>query len=67
MSKETPCIPACAIDRGTEFCPGCGRALSEIARWHTTGSAERIKVTVPRAARMAAAGLEQVTTHPKFD
>jgi len=57
MSEETPCIAICIIDPKTGLCFGCGRTLSEIARWPRMDSAERRAVMARLAERMAAAGL----------
>jgi predicted Fe-S protein YdhL (DUF1289 family) len=67
MSKETPCIAVCMIDPKTNLCLGCGRTLPEIARWHRMDSAERLVVMADLAARMAEAGLVQMTANPKSD
>ena len=61
MSKETPCIAVCMMDPRTKLCFGCGRTLPEIARWHKMDSAERLAVMEGLAARMAEAGLVEMT------
>ena len=61
MSKETPCIAVCMMDPRTKLCFGCGRTLPEIARWHRMETAERLAVMEELAARMADAGLVQMT------
>jgi uncharacterized protein len=61
MSKETPCIAVCMMDPKTKLCFGCGRTLPEIARWHRMEGAERLAVMEGLAARMADAGLVQMT------
>ena len=61
MSKETPCIAVCMMDPKTKLCLGCGRTLPEIARWHRMETAERLAVMKGLAARMADAGLVQMT------
>ena len=61
MSKETPCIAVCMMDPKTKLCFGCGRTLPEIARWHRMEGAERLAVMEGLAARMAEAGLVQMT------
>ena len=38
---ETPCIKICVVDPETEFCIGCGRTRSEIARWISISPEER--------------------------
>jgi predicted Fe-S protein YdhL (DUF1289 family) len=45
------------MDPRTSLCFGCGRTLSEIARWHRMDSAERLAVMARLPARMADAGL----------
>jgi uncharacterized protein len=62
MSKETPCIAVCMMDPRTKLCFGCGRTLPEIARWHKMDSAERLAVMEGLPARIADAGLAQLTT-----
>jgi predicted Fe-S protein YdhL (DUF1289 family) len=57
MSIETPCIAVCMMDPRTNLCFGCGRTLTEIARWHRMESAERLAVMAQLPARMAEAGL----------
>jgi uncharacterized protein len=61
MSKDTPCIAVCMMDPKTKLCFGCGRTLPEIARWHRMKRAERLAVMEGLAARMAEAGLVQMT------
>jgi uncharacterized protein len=61
MSKDTPCIAVCMMDPKTKLCFGCGRTLPEIARWHKMEHAERLAVMDGLAARMAEAGLVQMT------
>jgi len=61
MSKETPCIAVCMMDPKTKLCFGCGRTLPEIARWHRMETTERLAVMEGLAARMADAGLVQIT------
>jgi uncharacterized protein len=61
MSKDTPCIAVCMMDPKTKLCFGCGRTLPEIARWHKMERAERLAVMDGLAARMAEAGLDQMT------
>ena len=61
MSKETPCIAVCMMDPKTKLCFGCGRTLPEIARWHRMETAERLAVMEGLAARMAEAGLVQMS------
>jgi predicted Fe-S protein YdhL (DUF1289 family) len=61
MSKESPCIAVCMMDPKTKLCFGCGRTLPEIARWHRMETSERLAVMEGLAARMADAGLVQMT------
>lgn len=67
MTKETPCTAVCQIDPRTQLCFGCGRTLSEIARWSDMGSAERRAIMAQLPARMADAGLPPMAAHPKPD
>jgi hypothetical protein len=55
------------IDPKTTLCFGCGRTLPEIARWHRMERAERLAVMAELPARMADAGLVQLTGRPKSD
>jgi predicted Fe-S protein YdhL (DUF1289 family) len=55
------------MDPKTNLCFGCGRTLPEIARWHRMDSAERLAVMELLPARMAEAGLAQMTVSPKSD
>jgi predicted Fe-S protein YdhL (DUF1289 family) len=45
------------MDPRTDLCFGCGRTLTEIARWHRMESTERQAVMAQLSARMAEAGL----------
>ena len=67
MSKETPCIAVCMMDPKTKLCFGCGRTLPEIARCHKMERAERLAVMDGLAARMADAGLVQMTPRTERD
>jgi predicted Fe-S protein YdhL (DUF1289 family) len=67
MSKETPCIAVCMIDPKTNLCPGCGRTLPEIARWHRMESAERQAVMAKLPQRMADAGLAPMAARAEPD
>jgi predicted Fe-S protein YdhL (DUF1289 family) len=57
------------IDPRTSLCFGCGRTLPEIARWHRMESEERQTLMAQLPARMAEAGLAQLTraVSPKPD
>jgi predicted Fe-S protein YdhL (DUF1289 family) len=50
---ETPCLNICLLDQDTGTCLGCGRTLSEIARWATMSDAERRAIMAALPARMA--------------
>jgi uncharacterized protein len=54
---ETPCVNICLLDQDTGTCLGCGRTLSEIARWAAMSDAERRAIMAALSARMA--NLEQ--------
>jgi len=60
MSIESPCIAVCMMDPRTNLCFGCGRTLTEIARWHRMESTERLALMAQLPARMAEAGLERI-------
>jgi uncharacterized protein len=49
------------MDPRTNLCFGCGRTLAEIAQWHRMDNAERRTVMAQLPARMAEAGLPQLT------
>jgi hypothetical protein len=57
MSKESPCVAVCLIDPKTGLCFGCGRTLSEIARWPRLDRTERHAIMSGLAQRMTDAGL----------
>jgi predicted Fe-S protein YdhL (DUF1289 family) len=54
---ETPCIAVCLMDPKTNLCLGCGRTLSEIARWGGMSNAERLSIMSTLRQRMQDAGL----------
>ncbi len=60
MSIETPCIAVCMMDPRTNLCFGCGRTLTEIARWHRMESNERLTVMAELPVRMEQAGLPRL-------
>jgi len=41
---STPCIKICVIDPVSKLCEGCGRTLTEIARWGRLSEAERLAI-----------------------
>jgi uncharacterized protein len=51
---STPCIKVCAVSGQTGLCIGCGRTLSEIARWGGMDEAERETIMAELPARLAA-------------
>ena len=67
MSNETPCIAVCLINPKSNLCLGCGRTLSEIARWHRMESAERLAVMALLPWRMADAGLAPLAARTERD
>lgn len=40
---DSPCINVCTLD-GNDICMGCGRSLTEIARWREMTAAEQRRV-----------------------
>lgn len=50
----SPCVDICVMDDATGWCEGCGRTLDEIARWGSTGKADRDAVMRELPARLAA-------------
>jgi predicted Fe-S protein YdhL (DUF1289 family) len=49
----SPCVDICVIDDATGWCEGCGRTLDEIARWGSTGKADRDAVMAQLPGRLA--------------
>lgn len=54
---STPCIKLCAVSGQTGQCVGCGRTLSEIARWGSMDEAERKSIMAELPARLAVPAL----------
>lgn len=52
---STPCIKVCAVSGQTGECIGCGRTLSEIARWGGMDETERQAIMAELPARLRAA------------
>jgi hypothetical protein len=50
---QTPCTKVCTVDPRTGLCIGCGRTLSEIARWSSMSETERADVMASLPARRA--------------
>lgn len=55
------------MDPRTNLCLGCGRSLTEIARWGSMTGEERRSVMAQLPARMAEAGLASVEPPRKAD
>ncbi|MGX5732935.1 DUF1289 domain-containing protein [Bosea thiooxidans] len=55
---STPCVKICVIDPTSKLCEGCGRTLTEIARWGQLSEAERraIMAELPERLRQASSG-----------
>lgn len=49
---ETPCVKICTVDEARGICTGCGRTLSEIARWAAIAPAERRRIMAELPARL---------------
>ena len=49
----SPCTGVCRIDSASGWCVGCGRTLDEIARWGSTGNADRDAIMAALPERMA--------------
>ena len=47
---DSPCIGVCRLDPASKTCLGCGRLLSEIAKWPELDSMQKAKVwtLIPR-------------------
>ncbi len=50
---ETPCTKVCVVDPETRLCRGCGRTLTEIARWTSLTAAERRRIMAELPGRPA--------------
>lgn len=50
---KTPCVKVCVVDGQTGNCLGCGRTLTEIARWARLCDAEREAVMAMLPKRIA--------------
>jgi predicted Fe-S protein YdhL (DUF1289 family) len=50
---QSPCVKLCDIDRDTGLCCGCGRSLTEIARWSAMSTFERRSIMAELPARKA--------------
>jgi predicted Fe-S protein YdhL (DUF1289 family) len=50
----TPCQKICIVDPASGLCLGCGRSLTEIARWTSYSNAERVRVTKELPRRLKA-------------
>ncbi|MCB1467035.1 MAG: DUF1289 domain-containing protein [Sphingomonadaceae bacterium] len=48
----SPCTGKCLLDRRTRWCVGCGRTASEIARWPTASTDEKMKIGKKLSARL---------------
>jgi len=44
LSIETPCTKICTLHPTLQICVGCGRDLSEIARWSQLSASERAQL-----------------------
>ncbi|HYD73299.1 MAG TPA: DUF1289 domain-containing protein [Candidatus Binatia bacterium] len=53
---STPCTKVCAVSGQTGLCIGCGRTLSEIARWGALTEPERKAIMAELPARLARIG-----------
>jgi predicted Fe-S protein YdhL (DUF1289 family) len=49
---SSPCSRVCVIDPATGLCEGCGRSLTEIARWGTMSEPERRAIMAGLDERM---------------
>jgi predicted Fe-S protein YdhL (DUF1289 family) len=53
MQIETPCTRICTLHPALQICIGCGRDLSEIARWSQLSASERAQLTGVARRRLA--------------
>lgn len=51
---SSPCIKACMLDPASKLCRGCGRSMTEIARWGSMSEAERLAIMARLLERLAA-------------
>jgi predicted Fe-S protein YdhL (DUF1289 family) len=51
---ETPCTKVCVVDPESRLCRGCGRDLTEIARWASLTADERRRIMAELPGRLAA-------------
>ena len=52
----SPCINVCTLDAQGQWCTGCGRSLSEIARWGGASESDRRAIVSQARRRIEAAG-----------
>jgi predicted Fe-S protein YdhL (DUF1289 family) len=53
MQIETPCTKICTLHPALQICIGCGRDLSEIARWSELSASERAQLMGVARRRLA--------------
>jgi len=53
MPIETPCTKICTLHPTLQICVGCGRNLSEIARWSQLSASERAHLMGVARQRLA--------------
>jgi uncharacterized protein len=51
---ETPCEKICILDQPSGLCRGCGRSLTEIARWTAYSDGERARIMAELPKRLDA-------------
>ena len=49
---SSPCIKACMLDPVSKLCQGCGRSMTEIARWGSMNEAERLAIMATLRERL---------------
>lgn len=59
-NEASPCIKVCVMQRRHDICIGCGRTLTEIARWSELSPQDRISVNASLEAR-----LKTLTARPR--
>ncbi|MGV8932228.1 MAG: DUF1289 domain-containing protein [Luteimonas sp.] len=52
MSKPSPCIEICKIDRPSGWCIGCGRTVQEIRTWSAIKPYSKNKISGELQRRM---------------
>lgn len=63
----SPCTKVCTLDAAGRVCIGCGRTLTEIARWASAGDPERRAILAAARERMTMAEVEDNAAEQRFE